>query len=224
MDVTRMPTSTLVTDAEHETLVRGLAASRRLVVLLVYEGALVPLAPGPDGVAPDDDLRELLRALGTSPGVELHVLSGHRRDVLERWMGDLPVALHAEHGFWSRPVPDSASGAVWTPLSETQPPWKIDLPSAADALCVLDSRCGPRREDRLARVALRDGRAGDCDVARGRAEARARRVGTRAPCRVGRRRRDDRGPARGRERRRRRRHARPRARRDRHPGDRRPEG
>ena len=110
-----------------DTIVRDVAASPRVVALLDYDGTLVPLAHAPDLAAPDDKLRTLLTSLGEARGVEVHVVSGRRRETLERWLGKLPVALHGEHGFWSRPRPDPQTGAVWVPLRDLDVPWKIDL-------------------------------------------------------------------------------------------------
>jgi trehalose 6-phosphate synthase/phosphatase len=36
-------------------------------------------------------------------GFFVHIVSGRPRDDLEEWFGALDVALHAEHGLWSRP-------------------------------------------------------------------------------------------------------------------------
>jgi trehalose 6-phosphate synthase/phosphatase len=33
----------------------------------------------------------------------VHVLSGRAPEDLERWLGALPIGLHAEHGLWERP-------------------------------------------------------------------------------------------------------------------------
>ena len=74
-----------------------------LLVLLDYDGTVVPFAPNPDLATPDDDLTLLLAELATRPGTSLHVISGRPRSVLESWFGHLPVGLHAEHGLWSRP-------------------------------------------------------------------------------------------------------------------------
>jgi trehalose 6-phosphate synthase/phosphatase len=112
-----------------EALAQDLAAKPRLAALLDYDGTLVPLAHAPDLASPDDGLRKLLSALAASPGVEVHIVSGRRRETLERWLGMLPIALHAEHGFWSRSCPDKDAGAVWVPLRDTDVPWKIDLRS-----------------------------------------------------------------------------------------------
>jgi trehalose 6-phosphate synthase/phosphatase len=110
-----------------EALVHEVGASPRVVALLDYDGTLVPLAHAPDLAAPDEKLKTLLAALAQSRGVEVHIVSGRRRETLERWLGKLPLALHGEHGFWSRPRPDPQSGAVWVPLRDLDVPWKIDL-------------------------------------------------------------------------------------------------
>lgn len=73
-----------------------------LALLLDYDGTLVPFAETPGLAAPGASLREQLAALATRDGFDVHVVSGRSPDVLERWLGDLPLALHAEHGMWSR--------------------------------------------------------------------------------------------------------------------------
>jgi len=85
-----------------EALTARLRSAERLLLLLDYDGTLVPFARAPDLAAPDRELRELLAALASKPGVRVDVVSGRRRETLERWLGDLPVGLHAEHGYWSR--------------------------------------------------------------------------------------------------------------------------
>jgi trehalose 6-phosphate synthase/phosphatase len=118
---------TMTSSEAIDAVVRDVAATPRVVALLDYDGTLVPLAHAPDLAAPDDKLRALLASLGQAPGVEVHLVSGRRRETLERWLGKLPVALHGEHGFWSRPRPDPQTGAVWVPLRDLDVPWKIDL-------------------------------------------------------------------------------------------------
>lgn len=86
-----------------------LRTAPRLLLLLDYDGTLVPFAPLPDLAAPDTALLELLRDLAARPGTTVHVVSGRSRDSLDRWLGHLAIGLHAEHGFWSR----DAAG-VWS--------------------------------------------------------------------------------------------------------------
>jgi trehalose 6-phosphate synthase/phosphatase len=80
----------------------ALRASERLTVLLDYDGTLVPHVAMPDLAAPDAALKHLLTRLAERASV--HVVSGRDRTTLERWLGDLPLSLHAEHGYWSRPL------------------------------------------------------------------------------------------------------------------------
>jgi trehalose 6-phosphate synthase/phosphatase len=83
-------------------LMGTMTSARSLVLLLDYDGCLVPFAPIPDLAAPDRDLLVLLRALAARPGTEVHLVSGRKREDVERWFGELPIELHAEHGLWSR--------------------------------------------------------------------------------------------------------------------------
>ena len=50
----------------------------------------------------------------------MHVVSGRAREALERWLGALPIALHAEHGFWSRAPGESE----WTPAARVTGEWR----------------------------------------------------------------------------------------------------
>jgi trehalose 6-phosphate synthase/phosphatase len=105
---------------ELESVTGKLVAAGRLVLFLDYDGTLVPFARAPDLASPDRDLRDLLRGLASLPEVSVHVVSGRRRDTLERWLGDLPIGLHAEHGYWSRPRP----GDSWASPTHVSVAWK----------------------------------------------------------------------------------------------------
>ena len=103
------------------TLAARLQAAPVLFLLLDYDGTLVPFAPTPDLAEPDDELILLLQELAARPLTEVHVVSGRTRETLERWLGALPIGLHAEHGFSSRAPGAStwSTGAVppqdWRP-------------------------------------------------------------------------------------------------------------
>jgi trehalose 6-phosphate synthase/phosphatase len=111
----------LSTREDLDALASCLRSAERLLLLLDYDGTLVPFARAPDLAAPDRDLLDLLAALAARPGVRVHILSGRRRETLERWLGALPLGLHAEHGYWSRMTPHDAWVApesistVWRP-------------------------------------------------------------------------------------------------------------
>jgi len=79
-----------------------LRSASSLLLLLDYDGTLVPYAPTPELAIPDDELQALLQALAATPRIQVHLVSGRQRTALEAWLGHLPVGLHAEHGLWSR--------------------------------------------------------------------------------------------------------------------------
>jgi trehalose 6-phosphate synthase/phosphatase len=76
-----------------------------LLVLLDYDGTLVPYAMMPELARPDPALQSLLGRLAARPGARVHVLTGRTPASIERLLGDQPVGLHAEHGYWSRSDP-----------------------------------------------------------------------------------------------------------------------
>ncbi|HZA98600.1 MAG TPA: bifunctional alpha,alpha-trehalose-phosphate synthase (UDP-forming)/trehalose-phosphatase, partial [Gemmatimonadales bacterium] len=91
-----------------------------LLLFIDYDGTLVPYTPTPELARPDAALLELLEDLARRPHTELHVVSGRGREPLEQWLGDLPVGLHAEHGFWSRP----AGSDKWVAAAEITGGWR----------------------------------------------------------------------------------------------------
>jgi trehalose 6-phosphate synthase/phosphatase len=84
-------------------VIERLRAAPRLLLLLDYDGTLVPIAPTPERALPDDELRSLLTGLASRPASEVHIVSGRPRDVLEAWFSELPIGLWAEHGTFYRP-------------------------------------------------------------------------------------------------------------------------
>ena len=94
-------------------------AAASLLLLLDYDGTLVPIAATPDLARPDDPLRALLQRVAARPGVRVHVVSGRDQDLLDAWLGDLPVGLHAEHGQWSR-----EPGGAWVGVEEPPDTWR----------------------------------------------------------------------------------------------------
>lgn len=85
-----------------ERLQEEIARTERTVLMLDYDGTLVPFADTPAMAEPDPELKGLLSELASFPFLELHIVSGRSKETLEAWLGDLPVYLHAEHGLWLR--------------------------------------------------------------------------------------------------------------------------
>jgi trehalose 6-phosphate synthase/phosphatase len=88
--------------APRRALADRIAETDALLLLLDYDGTLVPFTPTPELARPDAALLGLLRSLASRPETEVHLVSGRPQDILEEWLGELPIWLHAEHGFVSR--------------------------------------------------------------------------------------------------------------------------
>ncbi|MCK6589676.1 MAG: bifunctional alpha,alpha-trehalose-phosphate synthase (UDP-forming)/trehalose-phosphatase [Polyangiaceae bacterium] len=102
---------------------RRLFEAPRLVLLLDYDGTLMPFSNAPDLARPDAELFSLLQALTMRPATHVHIVSGRSREPLASWLSGLSVVLHTEHGYWTRHAPD----APWTPLFEISADWKLKV-------------------------------------------------------------------------------------------------
>ena len=91
-----------------------------LVLVLDYDGTLVPFAPTPELAFPDAELLSLLTQLTQRPGTEVHVASGRDRFTLEKWLGHLNLAIHAEHGFWNR----ARGSSDWAAAGKVTEGWR----------------------------------------------------------------------------------------------------
>jgi len=125
LELSQRPEGVPILETSPDELARGVterlasAAGRDLVLLLDYDGTLVAYSHTPDRAAPDEALLALLATLSARPGIRVHLLSGWPREWLERWFGGLPIALHAEHGFWSR----NRLEEPWRPAAEIPSSW-----------------------------------------------------------------------------------------------------
>ncbi|MFC1992619.1 bifunctional alpha,alpha-trehalose-phosphate synthase (UDP-forming)/trehalose-phosphatase [Chloroflexota bacterium] len=76
-------------------------ASRRLL-LLDYDGTLVPFSGRPAWAKPTDEVIKLLEEFARSPRNEIVLISGRDKTTLEQWFGGLNIGLVAEHGVWAK--------------------------------------------------------------------------------------------------------------------------
>lgn len=105
------------------SIIEYVAHAQKLILLLDYDGTLVPYAATPEKAAPDSALIELLFFLSQKPHMCVNIISGRDAATLERWFGHLPMGLFAEHGLWARPRPDDS----WRPLRPIITDWKHDV-------------------------------------------------------------------------------------------------
>jgi len=74
------------------------ATAGKRLLLLDYDGTLMPFAKMPNLAAPGPDILQVLARLAENPLNELYIVSGRDSHTLERWFSHLPIGLIAEHG------------------------------------------------------------------------------------------------------------------------------
>jgi trehalose 6-phosphate synthase/phosphatase len=102
-----------------QEVVDRIRRARNLVILLDYDGTLVPFELEPSAAVPDRALVRLLGNLAARLGTTVHVVSGRTRHDLERWFDTTAISLHAEHGLWSR-----KPGRAWVRRFTAAQSWK----------------------------------------------------------------------------------------------------
>jgi len=117
----RFSTKMLQASARSAILERYHTSTRRLI-LLDYDGTLVPFAPLPHHAVPDPPLLRTLRDLSLSPCNDVVIISGRDRNFLEQWFAPLGISLVAEHGAWIR-----ESGRDWQPATSAVIDWQPKL-------------------------------------------------------------------------------------------------
>jgi trehalose 6-phosphate synthase/phosphatase len=88
------------------------SAGNRLI-LLDYDGTLIPFASHPKLASPDPGLLKLLKRLASDPLNRVFLISGRQREILSQWFGGSGIGLIAEHGVW---------------MSDRESDWKLIKP------------------------------------------------------------------------------------------------
>jgi len=90
-------------------LLNTYASAEQRLILLDYDGTLVPFSRLPQQAVPGDQLLDILGQLCETPQNEIYIVSGRDSQTLENWLGKLPIGLIAEHGAKMR-----HRGGEWT--------------------------------------------------------------------------------------------------------------
>ena len=92
--------TTMLTAAMEKGLLREYDKAKSRLLLLDYDGTLVPFFGKPEEARPGDDLFQLLKLLVVDSKNEVVILSGRDKDTLDQWFQHLGLGLVAEHGVW----------------------------------------------------------------------------------------------------------------------------
>jgi trehalose 6-phosphate synthase/phosphatase len=120
------PSITRTLNPNHQNkLINKFKVSRKRLLLLDYDGSLVPFSEDYESARPKQGLIDLLNNLSSNPNNDVVVISGREADELEKWFGDLPINLVAEHG-----AAIKKNGQKWKTIEKADNSWKqLLLPS-----------------------------------------------------------------------------------------------
>jgi len=104
------------------SLVSDFQKGNQRLMLLDYDGTLIPFSEKPEGAIPTSELVELLKELAENPKNEVVLISGRGKDALEKWFGSLNIGLVAEHGVWIK-----EKGKEWEMIEALTSDWKEEM-------------------------------------------------------------------------------------------------
>ena len=111
------------TDTKYE-IVDELKGKETAAFFLDYDGTLREFEDVPGAASPTKEIFSILENLVSLDGVDLFIISGRKRQDLEKWFTDFPCTLIAEHGLVYKKLGDSS----WVHIGEPQEQaWKSDI-------------------------------------------------------------------------------------------------
>jgi trehalose 6-phosphate synthase/phosphatase len=113
---------TRLTDEKRQSLAASYRGASKRLILLDYDGTLVPFKDRPEKASPDAGLLALLRSLACAEGNEVVIVSGRDIDTVKDWFGDMDIGLVAEHGVWIRD-----RGGNWDMIETLRDDWKAEI-------------------------------------------------------------------------------------------------
>lgn len=96
--------------------------SAKRLLLLDYDGTLVPFQQQTKDAKPDDQLLHILESLSADPHNHVVIVSGRDYETLEGWLGHLPIDFIAEHGAWYK-----EHGKPWKNRRDLNVDWKKEI-------------------------------------------------------------------------------------------------
>ena len=78
-----------------------ISSDEKGLIILDYDGTLVPLYENPGEAKPDAELLELLQGI-SGRGHRVVIVSGRKKADLEKWFGGLDISVVAEHGAYRK--------------------------------------------------------------------------------------------------------------------------
>jgi trehalose 6-phosphate synthase/phosphatase len=116
-----------VSPAIEKRIVQDYERAKKRLLLLDYDGTLIPFSKKPEQARPDGEVMSILKRLAEKEGNELIIISGRDKDSITNWFGKLPIGFIAEHGVWLR-----ERGGTWSEMEHVREDWKEEIRSVLE--------------------------------------------------------------------------------------------
>ncbi len=120
--ITRKFETLTLGNAAQVLLLKEYRKSLKRLILLDYDGTLVPFVADHAQAQPGTKVISLIQRLAENRANHVVLISGRDRHTLEAWFGSLPIHMVAEHGFFAR-----AAGSEWRVMKAITGDWKHRL-------------------------------------------------------------------------------------------------
>ena len=114
-------------DYARRSLLDAYRSSERRLLLLDYDGTLVPFSVNPLKARPSDHLLQVLGTLAQQSENEVCIISGRSSEWLDSCFGNLPLTLVAEHGARIK-----QPGESWSEETGTNTAWRDEVQRIMD--------------------------------------------------------------------------------------------
>ncbi len=89
------------------------------IIFLDYDGTVVPFQGNPALAKPTKEILDLIEKLSNINNTKVVIVSGRDKNTLQNWLGQLNIAMVAEHGVWLKDVNKN-----WEMLKTLKNDWK----------------------------------------------------------------------------------------------------
>lgn len=105
-----------------EDLVHQYEQAGQRLIMLDYDGTLVPYAATAMEATPDEAVKKLLTKLTADPANQVVVITGRDHINIDEWLGNPDLHMIAEHGVWEK-----AAGGKWRKTLQISKAWEASI-------------------------------------------------------------------------------------------------
>lgn len=105
-----------------EKIIDNYQTSSKRMLLLDYDGTMIPYKKDYSKAGPDRELKKILEPLSEDPKNCTVVISGRDKETISKWFTDFRICSIAEHGVWIRD-----KSMEWEMIEPLRNEWKEDI-------------------------------------------------------------------------------------------------